>query len=255
MEENKNILKLDKISKKDRSVLPKSTSDTLLLLQAGENTAEINILKQIGLDQHISKVEKVEKNLQRFDAFENRFNRKAYSGEQIKKYCLENGYRVVRVDRFKHEIPMEVGKALIQFTQENKEEHERAEGKVVFRDRINLQPSNFFLLTSIQSVNGAKIKAATLFYREEYSHDTYEVMHERDMLVEVFSWGVKGEEASLIKNYLTHSNASVWSTLTFLLLALVCSFIPDTAGIILFLMILSLSSFLLTFDNKFFKWN
>lgn len=253
---SKNILNLDKISKKDRSNTIKNVSDTLLLLQANETPEEIEILKQIGLDGHIRKAESAQRHIQRFTAFEQKYGRNVYSGGQIKEYCEKNGYQITRVDLFKHEVPLEVGKAIIQFKQENSYEKERGEDKTQVISKIDLQPSNFFLLTSIQANNGAPIKSATLFYREEYSRDDYDKASTKDMLVEVFSWGKPGNDKNLFWYYVKATDYLIIFPVIFLLMGIACLALGEnTHGLLLFLSICSLIAVLTSKKPSFFKWN
>lgn len=256
MVQNKNIFSLDKISKKEKSDTIKNVSDTLLLLQGNEIPEEIKILKQIGLDNHIQKAERADNNLKRFTAFEVRYGRNVYSGEQVKKHCEASGYKIVRVDLFPFEVPLEVGKAIIDFSKEHTVKHQHSEERVIERSNINLQASNFFLLTSIQSMNGAPVKAATLFYREEYDRDYYDKVTGRDMLVEVHSWGKPGNERSLFWYYAKASDYLVLFPCIFILLGVLCLLLSENShGILLFLAICS-SVAILSFNKKtFFKWN
>lgn len=256
MEKNKNILNLEKISKKDRSDIVKEVSDTLLLLQANQSSPEIEMLKQIGLDGHIRKAETVKQNIQRFTAFEHKYNRSVYAGNQVKEYCEEHGYRIIRVDKFKHEVPLEVGKAIIQFNEENTFEHQQNEERKIKKSNINLQTSNFFLLISIQAINGAPVKSATLFYREEYHHDNYERIDERDMLVEVHSWGVPGDDKSLLWYYIQATEYLVIFPIVFMIIGIICIALGENShGLLLFLMICSLIAVITSKKPSFFKWN
>jgi hypothetical protein len=253
---SKNILKLDKISKKDRLNTVKNVSDTLLLLQGHEVPEEITMLKQIGLDGHIKKAETAKKNIQKFTVYEQKYGRNVYAGTQIKQYCEDNGYKMIRVDRFKYEIPLEVGKAIIGFNEENTFDHEKSEDRVVKRSRIDLQPQNFFLLMSIQSIYGAPVKSATLFYREEYDRDFYDVASEKDMLVEVFSWGKPGSDRNLFWYYAKATDYLIIFPIIFLLIGIVCVFLSENShGVMLFLMICSVVAIFSSKKPSFFKWN
>jgi hypothetical protein len=253
---SKNILNLDKISKQDRSNTVKNVSDTLLLLQGDVIPEEISILKQIGLDNHIQKAETAKRNINRFTAFETKYGRNVYAGSQIKKYCESNGFKMIRVDRFKHEVPLEVGKAIINFNEEQSYEHEKSEEKTVKKSRIDLQPQHFFLLVSIQAVNGAPVKSATLFYREEYSHDFYETASEKDMFVEVFSWGIPGTDKNLFWYYVKATDYLIIFPVIFLVIGLLCLILGENShGILLFLSICTLIAILTSKKPSFFKWN
>ena len=256
MENNKNILNLDKISKKERENVIKDVQKTLLLMEANVASPELEMLKQIGLDGHIQKAEKAKRNIQRFTVYEQRYNKNVYSGAQIKTYCEEFGYKMIRVDRFKHEIPLEVGKAIIDFNEENMMDHERSVDKIVRKSKLNLQPSNFFLLISIQAINGKPIKAATLFYREEYFHDNYDKVSEEDMLIEVTSFGKPGNDSSLMWDYITATEYLLIFPSIFMIIGIMCVvFSSNSHGMLLFLMICSLVVVLTAKKESFFKWN
>lgn len=255
MDVSKNILNLDKISKKDRSETVKNVSDTLLLLQGNEIPEEIKILKQIGLDRHIQEAENADKHIKKFTVYEQKYGRNVYAGSQIKKYCEKNGYRMIRVDRFQYEIPLEVGKAIINFKDEHTFDKIR-ESEVIKVSKIDLQTTNFFLLTSIQATNGAPIKSATLFYREEYDRDFYDKATERDMFIEVYSWGKPGNDKNLFWYYVKATDNLILFPIIFILLALACVvFSTNSHGLLLFLAICSAVSILSFNKPNFFKWN
>ena len=258
---NKNILKLDKISKKDRIETEKNVSDTLMLLQSNEADEEIKMLKQIGLDHHIREAEKAQQDSRRFTVLESKFGRNVYSTDQIKKYCESEGYKIIRVDNFKHKVPVIVGEKIIAFAKENTTSHVRRTGedgeRVVERCEINLQTANFFLLTSIQSMNGAPVKHATLFYREEHRHDTYEYVKHEEMLIEVASWGEHGHETSLILAYLkeTIDNPLSISYLVILFAIILTVFGNNMHYALVVLGIIVVGLVVITSNNTFWKWN
>jgi len=256
MAENKNILTLDRISKKDKSEVSKDVSDTLLLLQTNQSSEEIEMLKKIGLDNHIRNAEQVQNNIQRFTVLEQKFGRNVYSATQIKKYCEANGMKIIRVDDFNHQVPVVVGEEIIKFIKERTILHEKNENRSFEKHDLNIGTSYFFILTSIQSINGAPVKSATLFYREEYPQDFYRKISDRDMLIEVYSWGVPGNERSLLWEYVKGTDYFLLTPLIFLFIGiLVTMFGSSYHGSLLFLNIVSIVAVLLITKKSFFKWN
>lgn len=256
MVQNKNILTLDRISKKDKSESAKEVTDVLLLMQTNEKAEEIEMLKKIGLDTHIRQAERVQQNIQRFTVLEQKFGRNVYSAAQVKAYCESNAYKVIRVDKFKHEVPVVVGEEIIKFAKEHTSTHKRNEDSTIERVNINLQTSHFFLLTSIQSINGAPVKAATLFYREEYHHDWWDKLREEDMLIEVHSWGVPGNERSLFWDYTKATDYFMLFPLVFILIGILMVILGNNHhGGLLFCSLISVISILLINKKSFWKWN
>jgi len=253
---NKNILTLDKMSKKDRSKTVEKVSETLLLLQTNEKSEEIKILKQIGLDSKIREAERAQTDVQRFTVLEQKFNRNVYSAEQIKRYCATNGYKIIRVDKFQHEVPVIVGEKILEFVKENTYTVEKNEDRSVEKSAINLQASHFFLLTSIQSINGANVKAATLFYRETYHHDNYHRISEEDMLIEVASWGIPGSDKNLFWYYVRATDFFLLFPVIFFLIGVLCVIFGSSMhSILIFLISISIVAVTLIDKKSFFKWN
>ena len=197
----KTSLLLDKLSKKEKveQSKDKSSSDTLLLLADNSKSKEIEILKTIGLDHHIREVEKIKNNSTRIQIIENTYNRPIYTGEQIKKLCNEYGLRILRADSFKAKTPAFVGEEVLKFIAENSNEVVANEetGRTRTVSDLHIGESSFFILSTNRSFNGESIESATLFYREKSSNSHYNRVYEKDIFVEVCSWG-KSFDNSLI---------------------------------------------------------
>lgn len=188
MNTDKNIRLLDRIADKTK-LESKPNADTMLLLAAPERKAEVDILRQIGLDTHIRQVEKVVNDATRLQIVGDKLGRKTYYGQQIKELCISNELRITRADNFKGKLPEEVGKAILKFIEENTHTQEKNEHRSVTKTDLNIVESSFFIMTSKEYIEGQLLDNATLFYREASSSSAYSSVETHDVLVEVFSWG------------------------------------------------------------------
>lgn len=185
---NQNINELEKIVKHKNVSIDKNTKETLLLLSGEENRAEIEILKSIGLDNHIKKVETIKNDLKRVEIITNIYNRKTYSGKDIAKYCVINDYKLLRADNFKSKTPEKVAKDILQFIKENETTSELSETRTVTKSKINVRESSFFILAKKSDFEKG-LNSATLFYREERNDQNYNRASKKDVFIEVSSWG------------------------------------------------------------------
>lgn len=180
--ENKNIHLLDKFVSKEEIV--QQNPQVLLIGQNLESEA-VKVLKDIGLSLSINKVERIvhEKNsINQLKAF---FNRNVYKGHMIKELCNQYDLKLIRVDNYEGEIPLEIGEAIIKFRNEHTYEHERATGKKVIKSSIDLVTSKFFIL--VKDFQNTNLESYTLFYRE--NEGNYELANENDTFIEVHSGG------------------------------------------------------------------
>ena len=113
------------------------------------------------------------------------FNRNVYKGHMIKELCNQYDLKLIRVDNYEGEIPLEIGEAIIKFRDEHNYEHERSSGKTVIKSSIDLVTSKFFIL--VKDFENSNLESYTLFYRE--NAENYEVAYESDTFIEVHSGG------------------------------------------------------------------
>ena len=185
---NSNIIELDKISKTNN--LTKKEETSLLLLTAPERSEEIEILKKVGLDNNIKKLETISNDSNRLNILSNKYGRKTYSGEQLKQFCFKKGYQLRRADSFKGNVSLEIGKAILEFAKENEVTNELGEGKVVTKTTIDLVESKFYILAPVQTFFTQEFyKSVTLFYNEDPKY--YEEAEEKDTFIEIKSWNNK----------------------------------------------------------------
>ena len=259
----KTSLLLDKVSKKDKIEQSKDTdsADTLLLLADNSKSKEVEILKTIGLDHHIREVEKVKNDLTRVQIIEQTYNRPVYTGEQIKKLCNQYGLRILRADSFKAKTPKYAGEEILKFIDENTKEVVTNEesGKTKKVCNLHVTESSFFILTTNRSFNGKSIESATLFYREKRDDQHYYNASEKDIFVEICSWG-KSFDTSLrtIGDFATCSvDRATWTIVTMIvcLISLFVSLFMDQNMNYLFLIgfLLSTIVMLVSDSSKYFQ--
>ena len=185
---NSNIIELDKISKTNN--LTKKEETSLLLLNAPERSEEIEILKKVGLDNNIKKLETISNDSNRLNILSNKYGRKTYSGKQLKEFCFKKGYQLRRADSFKGNVSLEIGKAILEFAKENEVTNELGEGRVVTKTTIDLVESKFYILAPVQTFFTQEFyKSVTLFYNEDPKY--YEEAAEKDTFIEIKSWNNK----------------------------------------------------------------
>jgi hypothetical protein len=259
----KTSLLLDKLSKKEKVEQSKdnSSSDTLLLLADNSKSKEVEILKAIGLDHHIREVEKVKNDSTRIQIIENTYNRPVYTGEQIKKLCNQYGLRILRADSFKAKTPTFVGEEILKFVAENTQEVVANEetGRTRTVSDLYIGESSFFILSTNRSFNGKSLESATLFYREKREDQHYYNAKEKDIFVEVCSWGKSFDNSldNIIDFTLCDDDRGSWIVIPmlFCLISLIVSLFIDQNMNYLFLtgFILSTIVMLLSDSSKYFK--
>lgn len=185
---NSNIIELDKISKTNN--LTKKEETSLLLLNAPERSEEIEILKKVGLDDNIKKLETISNDSNRLNILSNKYGRKTYSGKQLKEFCFKKGYQLRRADSFKGNVSLEIGKAILEFAKENEVTNELGEGRVVTKTTIDLVESKFYILAPVQTFFTQEFyKSVTLFYNE--SPKAHDIANKQDTFIEIKSWNNK----------------------------------------------------------------
>jgi hypothetical protein len=180
--ENKNIHLLDKFVSKEEIV--QQNPQVLLIGQNLESEA-VKVLKDIGLRQSIDKVEHIVHEKNSIAQLKALFNRNVYKGHMIKELCNQYDLKLIRVDNYEGEIPLEIGEAIIKFRDEHNYEHERSSGKTVIKSSIDLVTSKFFIL--VKDFENSNLESYTLFYRE--NEGRYDEAKEKDTFIEVHSGG------------------------------------------------------------------
>jgi hypothetical protein len=259
----KTSLLLDKLSKKEKveQSKDKSSSDTLLLLADNSKSKEVEILKTIGLDHHIREVEKVKNDSTRIQVIENTYNRPVYTGEQIKKLCNQYGLRILRADSFKAKTPTFVGEEILKFVAENTQEVVANEktGRTRKVSDLHIGESSFFILSTNRSFNGKSLESATLFYREKHENQHYYYANEKDIFVEVCSWGKSFDNSleNVVDFTLCSEDRASWIIIPMIicLISLIVSLFINQNMNYLFLtgFILSTIVMLVSDSSKYFK--
>ena len=185
---NSNIIELDRISKTNH--LTKNEKTNMLLLGSSERSEEVEILKKIGLDINIRQIETIVNNSNRLCILSEKYNRKTYSGEQLKDFCSKKGYQILRADSFKGSVSLEIGKAILEFAKENEVTNELGKGRIVTKTTIDLVESKFYILAPVQTFFTQEFyKSVTLFYNEE--PENYTEVRTTDNFIEIKSWNNK----------------------------------------------------------------
>ena len=283
MSANKTSLLLEKVSKKEKIVRENDlvSNDTLLLLANNEKQQEVNILKQIGLDSHIRKVETKHNDLTRIEVIQKKYNRNVYTGKQLKQVCNENNLRLLRADSFKGKVPVElIGQETLKFIEENtREVVERKRKKDDILDEngdfvyaevtkkvvdVTVTERSFFILSTTKSFKGKQIESATLFYREDSSRYDINKASEDDIFVEICSWGKTFDNNFTFMSYITHCHEGggigIWTSIciAIALLGVTVAFFKDANINYLLLTILFVNAFgiLAESDADYFnQWN
>jgi|688.fasta_scaffold296518_1 hypothetical protein len=180
--DNKNIALLNK------NVVQEEITINRQVLLIGENleSEEVRVLKQIGLSDSITKIEEVIHEKNSLKQIKQIFNRNVYKGSMIKSLCNKYDLSLIRVDKYAGEIPLEIGKAIIQFRDEHTIEQVKNENRTVKKSSIDLVTSRFFIL--VTSKTNSKMKSYTLFYREN-DNGNYGEASKSDTFIEVYSGG------------------------------------------------------------------
>lgn len=286
MSANKTSLLLEKVSKKEKIVREndKSSNDTLLLLANNEKQQEVNILKQIGLDTHIREVQKQSNDLTRIQVLEEKYKgRNVYTGKQIKQICNENGLKLLRADSFSGKVPVEfIGRETLKFVEENTREvtekkrkkgyvnddFENDKESIVYEEitkkvvDVTVTERSFFILSTTKSFKGKAIESATLFYREDSGDYDINRASEKDIFIEICSWGKSFNSKFVFIDYMMYlgndgENLGVINFLTILIsiIALIVGFIKGCNLNYLFLtgFIFTTLAILLTSNDTYFN--
>ena len=289
MSANKTSLLLEKVSKKEKIVRENDlvSNDTLLLLANNEKQQEVNILKQIGLDSHIRKVETKYNDVRRIEVIQRKYNRNVYTGKQLKQVCNENNLRLLRADSFKGKVPVElIGQETLKFIEENTREvveqkrkksdlvargfSENEENEIVYEEitkkvvDVTVTERSFFILSTTKSFKGKQIESATLFYREDIDRYDINYASEEDIFVEICSWGKTFNNNFTFMSYITHAHndggIGIWTSICIAtaLLGVTVAFFKDANMNYLLLTILFVNAFgiLAESDADYFnQWN
>jgi hypothetical protein len=236
MLKNRNSSLLDRYAgKEDLIFKSKNDKDTLLLLDKPKENLEI--LRTIGLNEHIDKVsqEVNVKNSKKQSAI--LFNKPAFLGSDIKKLCNEYDLVISRASNYKGSpfeglpeiiqnfiaehnyksiIPakMETRKVYKKSSDGNfekdrfgdpiqiEEEYEVKPSKTVIKSKIKTGVSNWFIMAPRESFDGSKKNnCCTLFYRE---NDDSRYISENDVFLEIHSWGKSYSDIRKYNYFLTN---------------------------------------------------
>jgi len=221
MLQNRNSSLLSKYAgKEDLIFKSKNDKDTLLLLDKPKENLEI--LRTIGLNEHIDKVSHEVNIKNSKKQFANIFNRPSFLGSDIKQLCNEYDLVISRAanyhgspfeglpeiiqnfiadHNYETVIPAKMGTKKVYKKDENKnyirdvegnlieieEEYEITPSKTVIKSKIKTGHSNWFIMAPRESFSGkTKNNCCTLFYRDD--EDSRNIS-ESDVFLEIHSWG------------------------------------------------------------------
>ncbi len=221
MLKNRNSSLLDKYaSKEDLIFKNQNDKGTLLLLdQPKEN---LDILRTIGLNEHIDKVSH-EANIKNSKSqLGIKFNKPSFLGSDIKKLCNEYDLTISRAMNYKGSpfeglpeiiqnfinehnyetiVPAKTttrdvlkrdgDNRIVKDSEDNyvyiKEEYEIKPSETLIKSRIKTGVSNWFIMAPRESFDGkTKNNCCTLFYRD---NDDSREISESDVFLEIHSWG------------------------------------------------------------------
>ena len=255
---NKNIAKLNQIRLENqiKSDISKESQKDVLLLSAGENADELQVLRDIGLDNHLSKELKKESKNNEFKLLSDKFNRNVYKGSDIKKLCYDYNLTILMARDYKGPVSLDIAKEIIKLQKEHLVTVKRHENAKEFeKSEISLSHYNFFILTD----NFDKGTSVTLFYREGKADSSYgdDKVRENDLLIEVASFGKPFSEARFLHSI---GYSSSMSHIFFFILTFI-TFVVGLFGnsvhwILLIFMIVTSVANLFTDDDQFEQyWN
>lgn len=245
--DNKNIALLNK------NVVQEEITVNKQILLIGENleSEEVRVLKQIGLSNSITKIEDIIHKKNSLKQIKNIFNRNVYKGSMIKTLCNKFDLKLIRVDLYQGEIPLEIGKAIINFRDEHTITQQKNENRKVTKSSIDLVTSRFFIL--VTSKENSKMKSYTLFYRENDNGD-YSKATTNDTFIEVCSGGEPFSKLRELSPLL--SKESFMSVMVFLLLTNILTiFSVNTWIFSIIVSITLLFTIFSTNDNFLNNWN
>ncbi len=203
---NKNTEHLKKIRSNNKvasDVTPES-KEIILALTAHENKEELEVLKKIGLDNHLRKQQAKADDIKRVTVVEDKFRRNVFTGQDLREYCHKYDLRLGLANRYKGPVKLDVAKEIIRLSNEHTITRERASGEQFKTTEINLNESSFFILTD-DFDNGTTV---TLLYNPNSSGSSYYAEEVRDSLtlVEVASFGKPFSELRMLRQLTYTSN-------------------------------------------------
>lgn len=245
---NKNINLLNNYISVDEN---KVENKEILLLGESLKSEEVEVLKKIGLDYSINKIEQKIHESNSIKQIKSIFNRNVYKGHMIKQLCNQYDLNLIRVNRYEGKIPLEIGKAIIEFRNENTIVQEKNENRTVKKSTIDLVTSKFFLL--VTNKENSNMESYTLFYRE--NDGDYSKAQENDTFVEIHS---SGKPFSKLREFypLMYNEPTI-----ICLVLLFISFVLTLFGVNLLILMTLISifmiigSFSVNHDEYYNKWN
>lgn len=174
---------LDKLSVKEQGSNTKDIKDATLLLNAPSE--DLSVLRTLNLDHQIEKSKKKVEISQKLTILANQFNKKTYTGEQLKKLCLKYDLRILPSSYYKGKIDDQLAPKINEFNNENKD--------------VVVSSQHFFVLAVRESFSGNRNGASNdeaetkclFFYRESPDRNSkdYGIAGEKDVFTLIHSWG------------------------------------------------------------------
>lgn len=262
---NKNSFLLDEMSKRNKIVENNDSltkSAVLLLENPSDNVEEIRMLRTIGLDKHIRKVETRKNDIQRVEILKKKYNRNIFTGKELKTLCVNQGLCLRRADTYEGEIPLELSRALLGFVEENKRIVEDENGRKRDLSNLHLSESSFFILSTKKSFKGNKIESATLFYRDtETKQHNYNKADEEDLFVQIESWGDNFKTTWRFLDFMSSNDDMSFILSITMLLSVIATVVGSLKDLnvnylLTFAIVFSFFITMLSGSNKYFKkWN
>jgi len=175
---------LDKLSVKEQGSNTKDIKEATLLLSAPSE--DLSILHTLNLDHHIKKSKKKVEISQKLTILADQFNRKTYTGDQLKKLCLKYDLKLLSSNFYKGKIDDQLASKIKEFDKENKD--------------VSISSQHFFVLAVRESFsrnrsgNASNDESETkclFFYREsaDRNSENIHLAGNKDVFTLIHSWG------------------------------------------------------------------
>lgn len=174
---------LDKLSIKEQGSNTKDVKEATLLLSAPSE--DLTVLRMLNLDHHIEKSKKKIEISQKLTILANQFNKKTYTGEQLKKLSLKYDLRLLPSSYYKGKIDDQLASKINEFSKDN--------------SNVSVSSQHFFVLAVRESFANDRYGASNdeaktkclFFYRESPDRNTKDPRKagEKDVFTLVHSWG------------------------------------------------------------------
>lgn len=174
---------LDKLSVKEQGSSTKDIKEVTLLLSAPSE--DLSVLRTLNLDHQLEKGKKKIEISQKLTILANQYNKKTYTGEQLKKLCLKYDLRLLSSNYYKGKIDEQLASKINEFSKNNKDVH--------------VSSQHFYVLAVRESFSGNRYNASNdeaktkclFFYRESPDRNTKDALKagEKDVFTLIHSWG------------------------------------------------------------------